>query len=198
MGLISIRIEGVERITRKLNCIQRGLGDRAAAMALNKTASKARTEMTRAITSEYNLRASEVRARLRILRARRGRLVAQLDPFAGGRPGRSMNVIRFLERKVTLAEARRRRRSGTQNVLRFRIKRRGGVKIIPGAFIGNRGRTVFRRVGRTRLPIEPVQTIDVPQMFNARRINVRVIARIRRELPVEMERAVRHVLRSVR
>jgi len=43
-----------------------------------------------------------------------------------------------------------------------------------------------------------VQTIGVKQMFNTRRINARVIARIRKELPVEMDRAVRHVLRSTR
>jgi hypothetical protein len=38
-------------------------------------------------------------------------------------------------------------------------------------FVGNKGRTVFRRTGPKRLPIEPVRTIDVPQMFNQRRIN---------------------------
>jgi hypothetical protein len=43
---------------------------------------------------------------------------------------------------------------------------------------------VFRRVGKGRLPIEPVQVIDVPQMFNARRVNEKVRARMQQQLLV--------------
>jgi hypothetical protein len=41
-----------------------------------------------------------------------------------------------------------------------------------------------------------VSTIDVPQMFATRRIQARVLARIRKEIGVEVERAVRMVLRG--
>ncbi len=66
--------------------------------------------------------------------------------------------------------------------------------MIPGLFIANQGRTVFKRVGKARLPIEAVSTIDVPSMFGARRISRRVLDRVQRELGVEVRRAVNLVL----
>lgn len=188
------------QVMAQLNTLQRDLRDKAMAQALNKTAEKARTESVRAVTDEYNVKASDIRPRFHLRRATsRGlRLVADLEAFGRRRGGRAMNVIHFLERKVSLAEARRRRRSGTLNDLRFKFKRGGGLKTIQGAFIGNQGRTVFRRTGKGRLPIEPVTVIDLPQMFTSRKINERVVARILREFPVEFDRAARLVLSRIK
>ena len=97
---------------------------------------------------------------------------------------------------MTLAEGRRRNKAGTQNQLRFQIKKVGGKKIISGAFIGNKGRTVFIRETGDRLPIKALSTIDVPQMFNTRRIKKRVIKRIEKELPIEFDRAINAVLKG--
>lgn len=164
--------------------------------ALNKTADKAKTEMVRQITSEFNLSAAEVRGRLKIKRASRklGIFEVVLDPFAGSRKGRSMNLIRFVEKSVSLAEARRRKKGGTLSQLRFQIKKQAGKKTIQGAFIATNRKTggtaVFQRVGDGKA-IKPVQTIDVPSMFNTKRINAAVIEKIRRELGVEFERAIK-------
>jgi len=106
-----------------------------------------------------------------------------------------MNLIHFLEKKVTLAEGRRRKKSGTQNQLRFKIKRVGGLKTIKGAFVGNKGRTIFKRSGKGRLPIEGVQTIGVRAMFSTKKINNRVIAKIRKDGPIEVSRAMDQVIR---
>jgi len=197
-GLLMIEINikaDVARLSRELDVLQEGLTEKATVMALNKTGDKARTEMGRAITSEFNIKAADVRARLRVIKARRGELRAVLDPFASGHRGRSMNLIRFMENKVTLAEGRRRKKAGTQKQLRFKIKKGGPAKAIPGAFIGNKGRTVFMREGDGRLPIKAASTIGVPSMFNTRHINARVIARIRKEFPIEFERAAAQVVR---
>ena len=78
--------------------------------------------------------------------------------------------------------------------LGFQIKRGGGLKQIPGAFVGNKGRTIFRRTGKSRLPIEPVQVIGVAQMFNSKTINQRVMAKIEAEFGVELRRAVESVI----
>jgi hypothetical protein len=187
---INVRVD-ISRAKRKLAQAQKAVIDKATVSAINKTIAKARTEMVRAVTSEFKISAVDVRGRLRVSRATRNTLTAALDPFAGSRRGRSMNVIRFMEKKVTLAQARKRAKMGTLNQLHFEIKRRGGKKIIAGAFIGNRGRTVFIRKGKERLPIKAVSTIGVPSMFNTRRINTRVAARIRTEFKVELERAIR-------
>jgi len=189
--------DAMKTVERKLNRLRDDVRDKATVMALNKTAAKAKTEMTRAITSEFNLKAAEVRSRLRIRRASQkgSNLVAILDPYQSThKRGRSLNLIHFLENRVTIAEMKRRRKRGTHKYLRFKIKKHGGVRTIKGAFIGNKGRTIFQRDSGERMPISPMQVIDVPQMFNTKRINRRVIERIQREFPVEFERAARHVI----
>lgn len=192
-----VEVKGIEGVREALRQLPRDLRDQAAAMAVNKVADKARTETTRAITAEYAIDASRVRNSVQIRRAsvKQDQVMAVLSIFGSGRrKGRSLNLVHFLEKKVTLAEARRRLKAGTQQELRFRIKRSGGLVTVPGAFLGNGGRTVFRRVGKSRLPIEPLQVIDVPQMFTARKVNARVMERIRTEMPVEVQRAVQLLL----
>jgi hypothetical protein len=78
-------------------------------------------------------------------------------------------------------------------ILRFVFKRGSSGKVIEGAFVGNKGRTVFRRVGKARLPIEPVRVIDVGQMFRSKKVSGRVLERINRDLPIEVDRAVKSV-----
>lgn len=161
-------------VAEALKGAEKRAGQLALARALNRTVEQGRTAMVREISKEFAVSSSTVRARLVIRRASasgsRIRIEAALAaPTKAGR--RSINVIAFLERSVTLAEAKRRAKAGTLSSLRFKIKRGGGLKTIAGAFVGNRGRTIFRRVGKSRLPIESVSTIDTPQMFNARRIN---------------------------
>jgi hypothetical protein len=184
-------------VQRALQRLHADVRDKVMTAALNKTADKAKTEMTRSITDEFAIKASEVRSRLSVRRASaKGNglnMIAVLEALPGSRRGRAMNVIHFLERSVSLTEARRRQKSGTLNQLRFKFKKRGGLKTIPGAFVvtANRGTFVARRIGKERMPIESVQVIDVPQMFNTKRINARVLRRIEHEFPVEFERAAR-------
>jgi hypothetical protein len=124
------------------------------------------------------------------------------------RRGRSLNLIRFVERSVSLAAARKRMAAGEggtyrigkaerrkQLELRFKIRKGGPSKVIPGAFIGNKGRTVFIRLGDERLPIKALQTIDIAQMFNAKRINERVVGKMRSEFPRIFEGEVQYYTR---
>ena len=164
---ISIK-HNIDEVVRRLKADIPKAIEAAQVSALNKTADGARTRMVRAISSTYKISQSVVREKLFIKRAaRKGGATFTAALLGTGK--RSMNVIRFLESKVTLAEARRRRKGGTLNELRFQILRAGGLKTIEGSFIGNQGRTVFRRKGPGRLPIEPIQTIDIPGMFRSRK-----------------------------
>lgn len=183
-------------VKKKLNALSNDLQKRVVPAALNKVIAKANTEMARQISSEFNIKQQEVRGRLRITRAKRNyeRWFARLDPFASSRAGRSLNLIRFVERSVTLAERNRRIKNNSLQDLRFKIKRNGAPKIIKGAFIGNNGRTVFIREGRSRLPIKALSTIDVPQMFNTRRIQIVVLDRIRRDMVIEFDRAIKSAM----
>lgn len=184
-------------IQRKIDALSRDVRDKALASALNKTTEQARTQMVREITSEYAIKASDVRERLRIRRAsfRQGSFSMSASLAADGR--RSMNLLRFVEKFVTLAERRRRAKTeGAAQQLRFRIKRTGGLQVLPGAFIAtaNGGTAVFRRKGKGRYPIEAVNTISVPSMFNQRRINGAVVRAIQERFPTIAEREIRFYL----
>lgn len=156
--------------------------DKVLAPALNKVGAKAKTEMSRQIRKEYALGTADVDPLLVLKRANAAHLTVELRAT---HKRKSFNVIRFLP--VTLRNIQAQAR-GKQ--LRFMIRRGRRVQIT-GAFVGAQGRTVFMRVGRERLPIKAVQTIDVAQMFNARKVNDVVVRKIRQELPIEVERAIR-------
>jgi hypothetical protein len=183
------------------------LRDKASQLAVNKTADKAKTEMRRQITAIYNLKAAEVGGALFIRPAslKQNLMSAALYPttLSGKKKGRAMNVIRFLEGKTTLGEAKKRGKAGTLAQLFFKFKKSGSKKSIPrvgeksAPFIGNKGRTVFRRTGKARTPIEPVQVIDIPQMFNTAALNNAVLKKAADDLLIETDRAVAQVLRTL-
>ena len=179
---ISIKTNFPE-VQRALDRLQADVGGKAMASALNKTIAIARTQMTREIPAEFNVKASFVRERLRITRAvgRAGLQILRAELAATSRKGRGANVIAFVS-------ALQRARSGKQKALFVKIKRQGGRKQVKGrfghgAFIGNKGRTVFERTGDKRLPIRAVTTIDIPQMFNTRRINRKVVQVMAQRFP---------------
>ncbi len=197
---IKIDIKGIEGIQRKLDSLSPKQMTGALAAALNKTAAKGKTEVTRAITERYNIKATDVRnsVSLRNASAAQGRLQATIDIFGSTKKqGRSLNMIHFVERKVSKAQKRKRLKDGTSNQLRFNIIKGGGQKQIlgdaalkNGAFIGNKGRTVFQRVGKSRLPIKPVQVIGVSQMFTFKPIAERVCEKINADFITEINRAI--------
>ena len=206
--VISLKVEilGMREVTAKLAAIPSNLRDQAMAAAINKTAEKARAEVNRAVRDEFVLTAEEVRNSLVLRRASRKSattLEATINIFGSkSKRGRSLNMIHFLAAiqaaggamKTRGAKATKMKLKALGAQLGFAIRRGGGLKTIPGAFLGNKGRTIFHRVGKIRLPIEPLQVIGVSQMFNSERIRHRVMAKIDADLLVEMDRAIAMVL----
>ena len=160
---MSVRAD-LTAVRDQLRRLEKGMREQAIASALNRTAEMAKTAATRDITRDLNLQANYVRGRIQIRRASARSGVLEVTLSSPGK--RSANLIRFAERRVTIATHRRRVKEGKTGVY-VKIRKAGGWKLVKGAFIGNKGRTVFRRVGRARLPIEALQAIDVPQaMFS--------------------------------
>lgn len=186
-----------------LASVQRDLRPKVIQPALNKMADKVKADLARAIPDEFNVKAAEVRNAVDIRRARSGSLEAVVTIFgSSSKRGRSMNLIHFLAAvqatgraiKVRGAKGKKSELAALQKQLGFLIKKGGGLKKIDGAFIGNKGRTIFQRVGRERLPIKPVQVIGFAQMFKSRKIERRILDTIAREMPVEIDRAIKMVL----
>lgn len=161
--------------------------DKATARAINKATALGRTEMARAIRDEFMLTVSKVREKLQVRKAfaKQGRLTISGELFSKDPSGR--------RRAINLASFGAR---ATRKGLSVKIKRGGPRVLLRQGFIGNKGRTAFERKGDKRLPIKPLQTIDVPQMFNTKRINLRVRARIEAALPGLVERELRYLLKG--
>ncbi len=168
-------------VMKKLEQLQSDLRDRAMVSAVNKVTTQARTAMQREIGAEFNLRAAKIKESLRVRKARYLRGVARIEAVleSPSRKGRSLNVVNFEARQVAAGVS-------------VKIKRSTGRKVIKSAFIANKGRTVFQRVGKERLPIKAVQTIEVAQMFNTKRINAKVVQFIEAKLPAIAENEMRY------
>lgn len=200
---LKVDIRGIAEVQRRIGRLPGELQGKAMSAAINKTAQKARAEINRAITQEYAVKADEVRNAISLRSASGSNLQAVIDIFGSkSRRGRSANMIRFLAVAVAAGASFKTRGAGIKKKdiaalkrqLGFKIRRAGGLKKIDGAFIGNKGRTVFIRTGDARLPIKPVQVIGFSQMFNARKIRDRVMAKIDKDLLDEVDRAIKSVL----
>ena len=181
-------------VQRQIERLQKSVADSALRSAVNKTMAQGQTQMVRAIAGEFNLSQSKIREKMFLRRAgfKAGRLgiEAVLESKTPGGRRRAINLINFGARQTKAALTARIRKSGGRTSIQGKYKR--------GAFIGNKGRTVFERVPGTLMKdkhsekIQPVQTIDVPQMFNTRRINAPVVAFIKRRFPELFEREARY------
>jgi hypothetical protein len=196
---MKVELSGFDELQRKISMLPSNMRDRAIRPAINKVADKGTTELTRAITDEYAVKAGEVRNAVWVRKAHGDLLEAVITVFGSAkRRGRSLNMIHFLAAiqgagKVHATRGKRvskADRAALGKQLGFLIKKAGGIKKIEGAFLGNKGRTVFVREGKGRLPIKPLQVIGFSQMFNSRQVSERVLKRINDELPVEVDRAI--------
>lgn len=171
------------QVQAKLRTLQADLASTVAARAVNRTIDQAKTAMSKEIRAEFNVSAGYVRQRLHVTRAsaKGGQLRITATLRGGDGKRRSANVIAFAARQ-------------TAQGVSVKIKRAGSRQTIKGAFVANKGRTVFQREGKARLPIKPVRTIDVPQMFNTRRINAAVVRTMQQKFPVIFERELAFAL----
>lgn len=202
---ISVQVKGVDELRRKLSGMVKDVDRKVVQPAINKVAEKARAEINRAIPQEYAVKASEVRNAVDLRKSRDGDLRAVISVFGSARRrGRSLNMIHFLAAiqaagQAAKARGARVKKSDLKALARqlgFQIRKDGGLKKIEGAFVGNRGRTIFRRTGKGRLPIEPMQVIGFSQMFASKKISQRVMDKVRAELPVEIDRALARLLKG--
>ena len=183
-------------IARKIETLGKNIAGKAIASALNKTVAQAKTAMSKEIRKEFVMPANAVGNSLEIIKdgARGGYSFAVT--LKSRDMSRSLNAIHFLERYVSFAQAKKRKKAETLSRLFIQIKRGGGKKSLGAAFIGNKGRTVFIRTGepkrimskglskgKLKEPIEAFSTIGVPSMFNTKRVNAVVMQMILTKFP---------------
>lgn len=173
------------RLRRELGVIERRHLPRAAQAALNRAARSTNGAAIKASAGELGLKQKFVKRAVKFLQAKRGRLVAEIRAR-----GRDLNLIWFAGPSET----------------REKAFRRGGVRarqgrqwrVFPGSFIGNRGKTVFRRRSRVRSDLEPVTGGNVPQTLTSKPVQRAINRKFAERWPVELRQSLRRFLRRAR
>lgn len=125
----------------------------ATVSTINKTMRKARVAASKEIRKIYNIKAKDIKKALVITRANRNKMYA--DHIV---TGRRLLLSYFAPRQ-------------TKKGVTIRIKKSSGRKVVKGAFeatmkTGHKG--VFKRKGKSRLPIRELTTLDLPTMYDIR------------------------------
>lgn len=137
---------------RKLSKLPNGV-ETAAARAVNRVLTSARAEVVRAVRDRYTVRASDVRLSLKLTKASKNRLEGEISS-RGSKV--DLNASHFKVRPRSDTTGRRQRRVVAEII-------KGSPHEVERGFIFNT--QVFRRVGRTRLPIAKQTGPAVPQML---------------------------------
>jgi hypothetical protein len=165
----------IAQATKFLTDLQRQVIPAAVARALDRTISNAKTAAVQTIVAETGLPAKLVRDRLTIRGANRNRLEAILtaNPAAP-------NLARF--------QARQTKRGVSANAWRKR-------RIYPGTFLANDNRTVFKRVGKARLPIKPIHGPSVPRTFLQRKAQEQIDRILKSRFAFNFDSAIEGLLK---
>lgn len=144
---ISVKAD-VQAALREVSRWQREAVPKAAAHALNTTARQVQSAAVKELARETGLKQKDIRVALSRVRATWTRLQSEVIAT-----GRAVNLIRFTRQ----SRAQARKAGGV------RANAWGVSRLYRGTFIGNLGRTVFKRAGKGRMPIRAVHGPSIPR-----------------------------------
>lgn len=159
----------------------------AAISAINRTLSHVNSKLGRIVTSDYNLKISDVKSTITKSKAGKGRLRASLRSR-----GRRLTFSHF---KISAPGKR-------IKSIRVKIKKSSGFKRIrsdPAAFIQTlSGRQqVMKRVGKKRIPVEVLRTLTVPQMIESLDVSIEIEILADKMLAERIEHEIDYRLKKV-
>jgi hypothetical protein len=132
-------------LRKELTKTRRTIIPKAAARALNRTGQQVQSAATKRVAKDMGIKQKD--AKPAIKRSKATVLVKFVEITARGRP---LNLMRFGARQT---------KKGVS------AKPWGKRRIFKGAWIGNDGRTVFKRVGKSRQPIRGVYGPGIAKSF---------------------------------
>lgn len=148
---ITVRIDGLDGILRRLNSLKMN-APKTLRMAINDTASHARTVAVKGITAEWNIKAQDVRKTFSIRQATTNNLTAEL--VSKGKP---LPLLYFGAKQIgkTSFTKTGKRRATRQAGVRYKVKKQGGRELLQRGWINTlkRGIAVGIRRASSRLPI---------------------------------------------
>jgi len=198
---ISAQID-MSRAIEKLRTLPQKVQDRAIKDTINKVADRTNTAMKREITGEYTMKSGRVGEQLKVIKAsNKGAVIQAILKATGSGKGRNIGSFKFSVVKGSgpYKYVRAKMKDGSWKMLKVRagagvkyqIKKNGAVHFLPGAWLATNGVAVLFRDQRQDYKVRGFTTIDVPEMFNAKRINQRVIEFAKQQLIIETERSLK-------
>ena len=197
---------------RMLDNLKQGIKNRIASQAINRVAKDAKAKAAADIYTEFNLPKGRINERIRVGLTKASANVIQATvsvPEAGGKY-RALHLTDLTGTKdlryssgrignITLRAARRDRKGAvtTKGGVQYTMLRGKKNQLLPQAFIApgkNSGKLiVFQRANLNdrKSKLKAVYRIDVPQMFNTKRLRATLIPFIQGKLVAEVTRLMR-------
>ena len=178
--MISVELPDLDELREK---IDPRVVEKALNSAVNKTANKARTFISKTVRQHYNVKAAKIKDNLTETR-RKDPIVERVLIYTGGQ----VSLINFGAKKARVAGTKRK---GASVI----VKKSSGRKIIKGenkygAFIatGKNGNThVFMRETESRMPIRKLSGPSVAQMIGAAEMTKEIDQFVKAEMPKQIE-----------
>lgn len=143
---IKMKLNGVDKLLATLNPTA---AKKATVRTLNELGSNLKTQTVKETRKRYNIKARNLKSKLKVRKANYGNFKWTMDIPNSARP----NLINFSAKRV---------KTGVS----IKVMNSGGRSVVKGAFIGNKGSTVFTRKGKDRLPIKTVSGLSPSQMIS--------------------------------
>lgn len=189
---ITVRIDGLDGILRRLNSLKMD-APKTLRMAINDTASHARTVAVKGITAEWNIKAQDVRKTFSIRQATTNNLSAELAS-----KGRPIPLLYFGAKQVGKAFFTKtgKRRTAREVGVRYKVKKQGGRELLQRGWINTlkRGIAVGIRRASSRLPITAPAVPGVYHAWGqqlpeqAPKLNAFLMRRVEQLIKREMEK----------
>lgn len=181
MSEIIVDTEELKRVAVELSAFPK-VAPKAMSAALNRTIATVKTDMRREAVAAYEVKSGDVSKSLSVKRATPNRLTA--EAISVGRP------IALIHFKVKPRKPPTKR---TNKQVLVKIKKSEGYAAVgtkPSAFVqsANGAVNVFKRTGKSRLPIKRLYSLSVPQMIS----NEQVITRIKDKAHETLNKRVTH------
>lgn len=148
--MITYEIERLQELRQRFDY---RIIDKALQRALQVAATKTRTRISKEVRLVYNIKAGDIGRTVRLKRIPGGRLLVYI--------GKVVGLDHFGARGRNVKTARGKRRGVTVQVRKDRSRR-----LVAGGFVGGKGRVIFKREARSRLPIERLYGPSIPQMVS--------------------------------
>lgn len=189
---ITVDTKQIDRLAAELKGFEKEVAE-ATYHALNRTVDHVVTQVGRIIPQAYAIKQKEVKDSLK--KNKPGKTSLEASVASSG------HTLSFAHFPFTPKTAKRSKRSAFDTAVMVTIKKPKGKIISRKGFVASTGAkgeektqfNVFRRLGKSRLPIAPIRTLSIPQMIT----NEKVAEQVQQSAQEKLEERIDHEITRI-